>query len=124
SHASYTRSLHAALPISSVSHEHQIHLAALHGDDAWNADLVAGTLTFTAPDGGTTTCRVQFLGTAAPGPGTWMWAWNNVNGFPDAGLDAAERTRATVLREAEEPEQQVTDHPPYRYTLRSEEHTS
>src|SRR5690606_13679084 len=57
-----------------VSHEHQLHLADLHGDDAWNADLVAGTLTFTAPDGGTTTCRVQFLGTAAPrhqvgGPG-------------------------------------------------------
>lgn len=100
-----------------VSHEHQLHLADLHGDDAWNADLVAGTLTFTAPDGGTTTCRVQFLGTAAPGPGTWMWAWNNVNGFPDAVLDAAERTRATGLREAEEPEHPLTDDLPYRYTL-------
>lgn len=100
-----------------LSHEHQLHLTDLHGDDAWAADLTTGVFTFTAPDGGTATCRLQFLGTAAPGPGTWMWAWQNVNGFHDAVLTAAESTRRTGLREAAEPELPLADDLAHRLAL-------
>lgn len=100
-----------------LSHEHQLHLTDLHGDDAWAADLTTGVFTFTAPDGGTATCRLQFLGTAAPGPGTWMWAWQNVNGFPEAVLTAAESTRRTGLREAAEPELPLADDLAHRLAL-------
>lgn len=100
-----------------LSHEHQLHLADHHGDDAWGAEMAEGTFTFTAAGGETTTCRLQFLGTAAPGPGSWMWAWNNVNGFPDDVLRAAEKTRETGLREATEAELPLTDDLPYRLAL-------
>lgn len=100
-----------------LSHEHQLHLADHHGDDAWSAEMAEGTFTFTTATGGTTTCRLQFLGTAAPGPGSWMWAWNNVNDFPDDVLRAAEKTRETGLREATEAELPLTDDLPYRLAL-------
>ncbi|WP_175008902.1 DUF6882 domain-containing protein [Cellulosimicrobium sp. TH-20] len=100
-----------------LSHEHQLHLSDLHGDDAWAADMTTGVFTFTAPDGGTATCRLQFLGTAAPGPGTWMWAWQNVNGFPDGVLTAAESARRTGLREAAEPELPLADDLAHRLAL-------
>lgn len=100
-----------------LSHEHQLHLSDLHGDDAWAADMTTGVFTFTATDGGTATCRLQFLGTAAPGPGTWMWAWQNVNGFPDGVLTAAESARRTGLREAAEPELPLADDLAHRLAL-------
>ncbi|MGW6228188.1 DUF6882 domain-containing protein [Cellulosimicrobium cellulans] len=100
-----------------LSHEHQLQLADDHGDDAWGAEMTEGTFTFTAAAGEATTCRLQFLGTAAPGPGSWMWAWNNVNGFPDDVLRAAEKTRETGLREATEAELPLTDDLPYRLAL-------
>ncbi len=100
-----------------LSHEHQLHLSDLHGDDAWAADMTTGVFTFTAPDGGTATCRLQFLGTAAPGPGTWMWAWQNVNGFPEAVLTAAESARRTGLREAAEPELPLAEDLAHRLAL-------
>lgn len=100
-----------------LSHEHQLHLADHHGDDAWGAEMAEGTFTFTAATGETATCRLQFVGTAAPGPGSWMWAWNNVNGFPDDVLRAAEKTRETGLHEATEAELPLTDDLPYRLAL-------
>jgi hypothetical protein len=100
-----------------LSHEHQLHLADHHGDDAWGAEMAEGTFTFTSATGEPTTCRLQFLGTAAPGPGSWMWAWNNVNGFPDDVLRAAEKTRETGLHEATAAELPLTDDLPYRLAL-------
>src|SRR6478735_6445211 len=100
-----------------LSHEHQLHLTDLHGDDAWNVDLATGTFVFTAGSGETTECRVQFLGTSAPGPGSWMWGWHNVNGFPDDVLRAAEGTRATGLAEATTAELSLDDELPHRLTL-------
>lgn len=100
-----------------LSHEHQLHLSDLHGDDAWAADMTTGVFTFTALDGGTATCRLQFLGTAAPGAGTWMWAWQNVNGFPDGVLTAAESARRTGLREAAEPELPLAEDLAHRLAL-------
>ncbi|ARU50616.1 hypothetical protein CBR64_02990 [Cellulosimicrobium cellulans] len=100
-----------------LSHEHQLHLVDHHGDDAWGAEMTTGSFTFTSATGEETTCRLQFLGTAAPGPESWMWAWNNVNDFPDDVLRAAEKTRETGLREATEAELPLTDDLPYRLAL-------
>lgn len=101
-----------------LSAEHQAHLADLHGEDAWNAELTEGTLTFTSGDGRRTTCRAQFLGTSAPGPGTWLWGWHNVNGFPDHLLAAANAVRDSggvpELTTAELP---LTDELPYRLVV-------
>ncbi len=101
-----------------LSAEAQAHLADLHGDDRWDADLQAGTLTFTSATGVATACRAQLIGTAAPGPGSWMWGWNNVNGFPDAVLVAAESVRGVEgVSELTTPELPLTDELPYRLAL-------
>lgn len=44
--------------------------------DQWSADLAAGEVTFHA--GGTTrVMKAQVLGSAAPGPQSWLWSWAN-----------------------------------------------
>lgn len=80
-----------------VSVERQRRLADLLGEggeyaDRWDVDLDAGTLTFTGR-GGTLVTPAHLVGTAAPGPGSWMWAWNNVNGFSDAVVARAGAVR-------------------------------
>lgn len=75
-----------------LAFEMEAKFAELFGGFAWDVDFVAGTFTFhTEPD---TVLRSHFLGSAAPGPGTWMWGWHNVNGFPESSVAAAERVRA------------------------------
>ncbi|ACQ78409.1 hypothetical protein Bcav_0144 [Beutenbergia cavernae DSM 12333] len=71
--------------------EHQLHLEDLVEGAAWDVDLGAGTVTFAtaAP----LTCTVQFVGSAASDSETWMWGWNNVNGFPDSVIRAAQQVR-------------------------------
>ena len=81
-----------------ASVERQRRLAELVGEggayaDRWDVDLDAGTLTFTGR-AGTLQTPAHLVGTAAPGPGSWMWAWNNLNGFPEAVV-----ARAGVVRE-------------------------
>ena len=100
-----------------LSHEHQLHLVDLHGDDAWSADLTTGTFVFTAVSGATTDCRLQYLGSSAPGPGTWLWGWHNVNGFPDDVLRAAEEARALGLPETTAAELALSEDLPYRLVL-------
>ncbi|WP_251150450.1 DUF6882 domain-containing protein [Cellulosimicrobium sp. Marseille-Q4280] len=100
-----------------LSHEHELHLADLYGDDSWDADLSTGTFTFTSATGVATGCRLQFLGTSAPGPGTWMWAWHNVNDFPDEVLVAAEKTRGAGLPETTTAEFSLSEELPHRLTL-------
>lgn len=81
-----------------VSVERQRRLADLLGEggdyaDRWDVDFDAGTLTFTGR-AGTLVTPAHLVGTAAPGPGSWMWAWNNVNGFAEAVV-----ARAGVARD-------------------------
>jgi hypothetical protein len=38
--------------------------------------------------------HVGLLGSAAPGPGTWLWGWANPSSYPDAVLASAQRARA------------------------------
>ncbi|MCL2354185.1 MAG: hypothetical protein FWC69_06115, partial [Defluviitaleaceae bacterium] len=35
----------------------------------------------------------QFIGSESNSSNTWLWGWENVNGFPDDLLDAANQTR-------------------------------
>ncbi|WP_435736810.1 DUF6882 domain-containing protein [Cellulosimicrobium sp. PMB13] len=100
-----------------LSHEHMLHLADLYGEDAWHADLTTGAFTFTSATGVVTECRLQLLGTSAPGPGTWMWAWQNINGFPDEVLVAAEKTRGAGLPETTTAEVSLSAELPHRLTL-------
>ena len=69
-----------------VSVERQRRLADLLGEggpyaDRWDVDLATGVLRF-GGRAGTLETPAHLVGTAAPGPGTWMWGWSNVNGFP------------------------------------------
>jgi len=100
-----------------LSHEHQLHLTDLHGEDAWNADMATGAFLFTDSSGGVVECRLQFLGTAAPGPSSWMWGWHNVNGFPELVLEAAARAHGTGVPELSTAELPLDDDLPHRLAL-------
>jgi len=76
-----------------LAHEAQLQLADRHGDhDRWDVDLAAGEFRFTGEQ--PATYPVQFLGSAAPGPRSWLWAWANPTQFGAGVLGAAEATLA------------------------------
>ena len=85
-----------------ISVERQRRLSEVVGadgpyGDSWGADLSAGVLTFTGP-AGTLETPAHVIGTAAPGPGSWLWAWHNVNGFPDAVVARSAQVRELGAR--------------------------
>lgn len=55
----------------------------------WNVDLGKGTLAF-----GDSVYPVQFMGSESNSSDTWMWGWNNINGFDEKIL--------TFVREVKE----------------------
>ncbi|WP_043346767.1 DUF6882 domain-containing protein [Beutenbergia cavernae] len=55
------------------------------------ADLGSGTYSFIGRE--RLDARLHFVGSAAPGPNSWLWGWNNVNGFPDAVVARAGQLR-------------------------------
>lgn len=80
-----------------ISAERQRRLAEIVGregpyGDHWDVDLDAGVLTFSGR-GGSLETPAHVIGTAAPGPGSWMWGWHNVNGFPDAVVARSAQVR-------------------------------
>lgn len=80
-----------------LSTERQRRLGDLLGEgggyaERWDVDLEAGRLTFTGR-AGTLVTPAHLVGTAAPGPGSWMWAWNNVNALADAVVARAATVR-------------------------------
>lgn len=90
-----------------LSYEHQLHLADVLGDHSWHVDLSRPVFEFT----GTTprSChRVHLLGSAAPGPGTWLWGWANPTGYPPEVVGLGEYVRdfgrRHRIRELTEPE--------------------
>ena len=87
-----------------LSLDHQRHLATLVGEgtayDAarggrFDVNLADGTIVFSNAGSQTEplTMRAHFLGAAAPGPGTWLWGWENVNGLPDDVIAYARHVR-------------------------------
>jgi hypothetical protein len=71
-----------------LSFEHQLHLADVLGEHSYSVDLGGQRFAFTG-DHPLTCERFQLLGTAAPGSGSWLWAWANPGGFPEPLLEAA-----------------------------------
>lgn len=76
-----------------IAHEAQVQLTEQHGTQPWDVDLSAGRFTFGTPGRrDATTYGVQLLGSAAPGPRTWLWSWANPHGYQPGVLRAAEAT--------------------------------
>jgi Family of unknown function (DUF6882) len=46
---------------------------------SWDADLDAGTITFTSPRGLVATAPVQVVGTVNSLDSTWLWSWANAS---------------------------------------------
>lgn len=76
-----------------LAHEAQLALVDRFGDhDHWDVDLATGEFRFSGPNPGT--FPVQFLGTAAPGPRSWLWGWANPGQHADRVLTAASAARS------------------------------
>ncbi|MBB4966495.1 DUF6882 domain-containing protein [Saccharothrix violaceirubra] len=75
-----------------LSFEHQLRLSEVLGRHSWGADLQAGRFEFTG-DHPLVCTASHLLGTAAPGPGSWLWSWANPAGYGPAvtGLAASVR---------------------------------
>lgn len=65
-----------------LSYEHQIHLGEVLGEHSWHFDLREGRFEFTG-DRPLVCTGFHLLGTAAPGPRSWLWGWANPAGFPE-----------------------------------------
>lgn len=67
------------------------------GGHRWDADIPAGTLTFTANDdpGRQLVTRAHLIATLAPGPRSLLWAWAHPQGDDD-GVSAALRDYGTT----------------------------
>jgi hypothetical protein len=65
----------------------------LDGAGLIGIDLAVGTARFGGEEE-TLVATPYFIGTAAPGPGSWLWGWTNVSGYPAPAVSQAERTRA------------------------------
>jgi len=76
-----------------LSTEQQAHLVGVLGPRSWQFDAVRATLTFSGPGLETLEARSHFVGSAAPGPSSWLWAWENLNGYPEAAVGLAGRVR-------------------------------
>jgi hypothetical protein len=76
-----------------LSHEHQLHLADVLGKHAWQVDLSEPSFRVTG-DHPLTCTAMHLLGTAAPGPGSWLWSWANPSNFAPAATELAGWLRA------------------------------
>lgn len=54
----------------------------------WNVDFSKGVITF-----GSSEFPLQFIGSESASSNTWLWGWENINGFDDSVLQAAYATR-------------------------------
>lgn len=77
-----------------VSQEHQEHLAGAFTMRGLAVDPAGSRVAFTDASGTRTAWRAHFIGSASPADGTWLWGWDNVNGFPDAFVQQSRRIRA------------------------------
>lgn len=54
----------------------------------WNVDFSEGTIRF-----GNRTYPIQFLGSESASGNTWLWGWENINGFSEKIIQLAQQTR-------------------------------
>jgi hypothetical protein len=83
-----------------VSHEHQSHLADAVPMTDWRIEPDRSAFRYTDAAGVEHAVRAHFIGTSSPDEGTWLWGWDNINGFPPAFVKQSERIRALGERYA------------------------
>ena len=71
-----------------LSHEHQLYLADVLGKHEVQVDLSVPSLSVTG-DHPLTCTAMHLLGSAAPGPRSWLWSWANPSGFAPAATGLA-----------------------------------
>lgn len=76
-----------------LSFEHQLHLSETIGEHSWETDLAEPRFSFTG-DNPLTCTAVHLLGSAAPGPKSWLWSWANPASYPEEILGLARSMRA------------------------------
>ncbi|MFL6124938.1 DUF6882 domain-containing protein [Actinophytocola sp.] len=75
-----------------LSFEHQLHLSETIGEHSWETDLAEPRFSFTGEHPLTCT-KVHLLGSAAPGPKSWLWSWANPFGYREDLLELAKFVR-------------------------------
>ncbi len=75
-----------------LSLEHQLHLADTIGEHSWEVDLAVPRFAFTG-DHPVTATALHLLGSAAPGPRSWLWSWANPTGYGQEVIWLAEQLR-------------------------------
>lgn len=75
-----------------LSFEHQLHLSETIGQHSWEADFAVPRFGFTG-DHPLTATAVHLLGSAAPGPRSWLWSWANPTGYRQEVVWLAEQLR-------------------------------
>ncbi|MGB3439398.1 MAG: DUF6882 domain-containing protein [Actinophytocola sp.] len=75
-----------------LSFEHQLHLAETIGEHSWQVDFAVPRFSFTG-DHPVTATAVHLLGSAAPGPRSWLWSWANPTGYRQEVVWLAEQLR-------------------------------
>lgn len=86
-HSDFTQVFSACLG-PSIAVQDAVHDRLLNENLPWLVDFPKGTLSF-----GTNSYPIQFLGSVASSDNSWMWGWNNVNGFDESLLEAANTVR-------------------------------
>lgn len=97
-----------------LSFEHQLHLADVLGEHSWHVDLAQPAFEFTGQP--PRTCHLlHLLGSAAPGPATWLWGRANPTDYLPAVVGLGEFVRdfgrRHGIRELAEPEVSFADLP-------------
>lgn len=77
-----------------LAYEHRLQLDEVLGETAFAADVVEGTLRLEGTVGRSIETQLHLLGTAAPGPATWLWSWANPGELPAPVSQLARRLRA------------------------------
>jgi hypothetical protein len=75
-----------------LSFEHQLHLSEVIGEHSWEVDLEVPRFAFTGEHPVTATA-MHLLGSAAPGPRSWLWAWANPTGYRQEVIWLSEQLR-------------------------------
>jgi hypothetical protein len=76
-----------------LSLEHQLRMIDLVGNAGWAMDLVEPRFDLIGEERTLTCTDVQLLGSAAPGPQSWLWSWANPAGYRADVLSAALQAR-------------------------------
>jgi hypothetical protein len=75
-----------------LSLEHQLHLTDVLGEHEWRVNFEVPSFSVTG-DHPLTCTAVHLLGSAAPGPRSWLWSWANQSGYAPAATWLAEWLR-------------------------------